>query len=146
MALDQQYSDYVTHDDPNSEIGQWHLVAFFSQKMILVETYYKIYDQELLAIVEAFKTWRHYLKGYKYEVFVLIDHNNLRQFMDIKSLSFCQVRWAQELSWYTIKSIITRERLMLRLMPCFASHKEVRLRKKHSKMRILKFFIICRPL
>lgn len=43
-----------------------------------IETYYKIYNQELVAIAEAFKTWRHYLKGCKYEVLVFINHNNLQ--------------------------------------------------------------------
>ncbi len=105
MTSDQYSSGHVTHEDPNSdfpksEIGQWHPVAFFSRKMIPAETRYKTYDQELLAIVEAFKTWRHYLEGCKYEVLVLTNHNNLRRFMDTKSLSFCQVRWAQELSRY----------------------------------------------
>ncbi len=60
--------------------------------MILAETWYKTHNQELLAIVEAFKTWHHYLEDCKYEVFVFTDHNNLRQFMDTKSLSACQVR------------------------------------------------------
>ena len=64
------------------------------------ETRYETHDNELLSIVEAFKTWRHYLEGYKHEVLVLTDCNNLRQFIDMKSLSFCQVRWAQELSRY----------------------------------------------
>ena len=68
--------------------------------MILAKTRYKTHNQELLAIVETFKTWCHYLEGYKYEVFILTDHNNLRQFIDTKSLSSCQVRWAQELSQY----------------------------------------------
>ncbi len=68
--------------------------------MISTETRYKTHNQELLAIVEAFKTWCHYLEGCKYKVLVLTDHNNLRRFMDTKSLSFCQVRWAQELSRY----------------------------------------------
>ena len=45
--------------------------------MIPAETQYKTYDGELLAIVEAFKTWRHYLEGYKHKVLVLTDHNNL---------------------------------------------------------------------
>ncbi len=84
----------------SSDVGQWHLVAFFSRKMIPVETRYRTHDQELLAIAETFKTWRHYLEGCKYEVFVLTDHNNLRRFMDTKSLSSRQVRWAQELSRY----------------------------------------------
>ena len=68
--------------------------------MILAETRYETHDGELLAIVKAFKTWRYYLEGYKHEVLVLTDHNNLCRFMDTKSLSSRQVRWAQELSQY----------------------------------------------
>ena len=82
------------------DLGQWHPIAFFSRKMIPVETRYKTHDDELLAIVEAFKTWHHYLEGCKHEVLVLTDYNNLRCFMDTKSLSSRQVRWAQELSQY----------------------------------------------
>ena len=83
-----------------ADLGQWHPVAFFSRKMIPTETRYETHDGELLAIVKAFKTWRHYLEGCKHEVLVLTDHNNLRRFMDTKSLSSRQVRWAQELSRY----------------------------------------------
>ena len=61
-----------------SDFSQWHPVAYFSRKMIPAETQYKIQDVELLAIVEAFKTWRHYLEGCKHKVFVLTNHNNLR--------------------------------------------------------------------
>ena len=67
---------------------------------MLAETCYKIHNEELLAIVEAFKTWRHYLEGCKYEVLVFTDHNNLRQFMNTKKLSSQQVWWAQELFYY----------------------------------------------
>ena len=68
--------------------------------MIPAETRYKTYNGELLAIVEVFKTWRHYLEGCKHKVLVFTDHNNLCRFMDTKSLSSRQVRWAQELSRY----------------------------------------------
>ncbi len=68
--------------------------------MISTETWYETHNQELLAIVEAFKTWHHYFKGCKYKVLVLTDYNNLCQFMDTKSLSSRQVRWAQKLSRY----------------------------------------------
>ena len=81
-------------------LNQWHPVAYFSRKMIPAETQYETHNAELLAIVEAFKTWRHYLEGCKHEVLVLTDHNNLRRFMDTKSLSSKQVRWAQELFRY----------------------------------------------
>ena len=78
----------------NTYLGQWHPVAFFFRKIIPAETWYKTHDDKLLAIVEAFKTWCHYLEGYKHKVFILTDHNNLRPFIDTKSLSFQQVRWA----------------------------------------------------
>ena len=83
-----------------NDSGQWHPVAYFSRKIIPAETQYKTHDGELLAIFKAFKTWRHYLKACKHEVLVLTDHKNLRRFMDTKSLSSRQVRWAQELSRY----------------------------------------------
>ena len=70
-----------------TDLGQWHLVAFFFRKIIPTKTWYKTYDGELLVIVEAFKTWRHYLEGCKHELLVLTDHNNLHCFMDTKSLS-----------------------------------------------------------
>ena len=62
--------------------------------MIPAKTWYKTYDGKFLAIVEAFKTWRHYLEGCKHKILVFTDHNNLRCFMDTKSLSFRQVRLA----------------------------------------------------
>ena len=55
--------------------------------MIVAETRYETHDGQILAIVEVFKTWRHYLKGYKHEVLVLTNHNKLRRFIDMKNLS-----------------------------------------------------------
>ena len=60
-----------------NDSGQWHPVAYFLHKIIPAKTRYETYDGELLVIVEAFKTWRHYLEGCKHEVFVFTDHNNL---------------------------------------------------------------------
>ena len=82
------------------DLARWHLMAFFSYKMIPAETRYETHDSKLLAIVEAFKTWKNYLEGSQHKVLVLTDHNNLCRFMDTKSLSSRQVRWAQKLSRY----------------------------------------------
>ena len=60
-----------------NDSGRWHPVAYFLRKMIPAKTRYETHDSELLAIVEAFKTWRHYLEGCKYKFLVLTDHNNL---------------------------------------------------------------------
>ncbi len=68
--------------------------------MISTETRYETQDKELMANVEVFKTWRHYLEGCKHEVLVLIDRNNFQHFMDTKNLGSRQVRWAQKLSRY----------------------------------------------
>ena len=64
--------------------------------MIPAKTRYKTHNNEFLDIIEAFKTWRHYVKDYKHKVLVLINHNNLCRFMDTKSLSSKQASWAQE--------------------------------------------------
>ena len=68
--------------------------------MIFAETCYETYNNEFLIIIKAFKTWKHYLESCKHEVLVFTDHNNLRRFMDTKSLSSRQVHWALELSRY----------------------------------------------
>ena len=41
-----------------------------------METRYKTHNSELLAIVETFKTWKHYLKNFQQKVFIFIDHYN----------------------------------------------------------------------
>ena len=104
-AIDGVLSQLASETRPDgvvikTDLSQWHPVAFFSRKMIPAETRYETHDGELLAIVKAFKTWRHYLEGCKHEVLVFTDHNNFRYFMDTKSLSSRQVRWAQELFRY----------------------------------------------
>ena len=74
-------------DDSN----QWHLVTFFSWKMILAETRYETHDSQLLAIVETFKTWKHYLEESQHEMLIFTNYNNLCRFMDMKNLSFEQI-------------------------------------------------------
>ena len=80
--------------------GQWHPIAFWSRKMIDAERNYEVHDQELLAIVEAFKQWRHYCEGNAFPIEVITDHDNLRAFMKVKQLNKRQARWAMKLSMY----------------------------------------------
>ena len=68
--------------------------------MIPAKTYNKTYNAELLVIVKVFKSCHHYLEGCQGKVLMLTNHNNLCPFINIKSLSFCQVRCAQELFRY----------------------------------------------
>jgi transposase InsO family protein len=64
------------------------------------ERRYQTPDAELLAIVKAFKKWRHYLEGSRYPIIVKTDHANLRYFMTTKQLSRRQADWAQDLAAY----------------------------------------------
>ena len=41
--------------------GKWRPIAFLSRTMQLVEQNYKIYDKELLTIVEFITKWKQYL-------------------------------------------------------------------------------------
>ncbi len=51
------------------------------------KTWYKTHNGKFLAIVETFKTWKHYLEGCKHKVLTLTDHNNLQYFIDTKNLN-----------------------------------------------------------
>ncbi len=81
-----------------------HPVAFHSRKMSPAEINYEIHDKELLAIVDAFTKWRHYLEGAKHKVEVFTDHQNLAYFTTAKILNRRQARWAQQLAgfWFII--------------------------------------------
>ena len=76
--------------------------------MIPAQTRYETHDIELLAIVEVFKTWRHYLEGCKHKVLILTDHINLCQFMDTKSLSSGKSAWLRNFLVTTSESITVK--------------------------------------
>ena len=71
--------------------GQMRPIAFLSKKMLDAETRYPVHEQELLAIVHALKSWRHYLYGRKFTVFT--DHRSLQHFKTQPMLSGRQSRW-----------------------------------------------------
>ena len=126
-------------------LGQWHLVVFYLQKMIPAKTRYKTYNNELLAIIEAFKTWRHYLKGCKYKIFILT-------ITTIYAASWIQKVWAlgrsvrpKSFSGIIFELIITSTRQMGLQIHCFVFLRETRIKKKSFGQRILKFFIACSP-
>ena len=129
-----------------SEIGQWHPVVYYLQKMILAKTRYEMYNAELLVIIEAFKNWRHYLEVYQYEVLVLTNHNNLCRFIDMKSLSFRQVRWAQELFRYYFRINYCQSKA--NRAADALSHYSQRSHSKEEilfKLRIQESFSVCSP-
>jgi hypothetical protein len=70
--------------------GRWRPIDFFSRKLITAEYNYGTHDQELLAIVKSLEHWRQYLEGIHFDIYT--DHQNLKWFMETKTLSHRQVR------------------------------------------------------
>ncbi|KAM4064451.1 reverse transcriptase (RNA-dependent DNA polymerase) [Hirsutella rhossiliensis] len=54
--------------------GRLRPIAFYSKKLHGAELNYPIYDKEFLAIIQAFKEFRHYLLGSKHKIKVYTDH------------------------------------------------------------------------
>ena len=78
-VLSQQYED-----------GE-HPVAYESRKMNNAEQKYPTHERELLAVIHALRTWRHYLAGRKFKV--VTDHYSLQYLRTQPNLSKRQARW-----------------------------------------------------
>jgi hypothetical protein len=75
-------------------------IAFLSKKMLDAETRYPVHEQELLSIIHALSTWRHYLLGSSFKVRVLTDHHSLQHFKTQPLLSARQSRWKDVIANY----------------------------------------------
>jgi hypothetical protein len=84
----------------NREDGRLHYVAFHSRKFTTTEINYEIHDKELLAIVDSFQEWRHFLEGVIYPFTVNTDHKNLEYFMSARVLNRRQACWSLSLSHF----------------------------------------------
>lgn len=73
-------------------------VAYHSKKLSATEANYPTHDKEMLAIIDALRTWRHLVLGAK--GLVLTDHNTLTFFLTQPTLSRRQARWMEYLAEY----------------------------------------------
>ena len=87
------------------EDGKWRPVAYLSKTMPDAECNYDIHDKELLAVVQALKEWKRYIRGSPRPIQVFTNHKNLFTFMRAKELSELQGRWQEFLSQCNIKII-----------------------------------------
>ena len=73
----------------NQYNGFWvrRRVNFYSRKCSSAEQNHDTYYQELLAIVETLKQWRHYLEGANHKVLIRCDNKNLEYFQTSEVLS-----------------------------------------------------------
>jgi len=66
FCIEADSSDFVSRAVLSQQLPgeeKWHLVAFYSKSLSLVERNYKIHDKEILAIICTLEEWRHFLEG-----------------------------------------------------------------------------------
>ena len=76
-------------------------IAFFSRKLNPTELNFAAYELELLALIEALKHWRHYLRGASRNQ-AFTDHRALKFFAAQKTLNPRQARWMGILQEYNV--------------------------------------------
>jgi hypothetical protein len=77
------------------------VVAYASRQLRKHELNYPTHDLELAAIVHALKIWRHYLIGYKSDIYT--DHKSLKYIFTQSDLNLRQHRWLELIKDYDIE-------------------------------------------
>jgi hypothetical protein len=78
-------------------------IAYLSHKMNPAEMNYPTHQQELLGIIVALKSWRHFLYGKRFSV--ITDHHSFTHFMTQQQLSHRQARWSETLQQFNFEII-----------------------------------------
>ena len=100
MRLECDASDFARGAvlSQKEDDGLYHPVSYISKSLSEAERNYDIHDKELLSIIEALDSWRHYLEGCDHQIEIWTDHRNLEYFQKSQKLNRRQARWAQFLS------------------------------------------------
>ena len=67
--------------------GDCHPCTFISKTFSPIERNYEIYDQELLAIIQALEEWRHHIQGSPHTTIILSNHKNLTYYRKTRKLN-----------------------------------------------------------
>lgn len=63
------------------------LIEFISYKMNKAEQIYTITEKEILAVIQAMKEWRKYLKESDQENMMVMNHKNLIYFRNVRIIN-----------------------------------------------------------
>jgi hypothetical protein len=77
FALDSIVSQY-------EEDGRLRPIVYRSYKFFAAEINYEIHDNELLAIIDAFEEWHHFLEGAQHTTTIYTNYKNLKYFMSAR--------------------------------------------------------------
>ena len=71
FKLSTNASDFTTGVvllQKDMQTNLWYLVAFFSKSLDVYERNYKIYDKELLVVIQGLEEYRHHLEGHSHKI------------------------------------------------------------------------------
>ena len=91
----------MQRDDKNAV----HPVAFFFKTMNDAQRNYNVYNCELLALIEMFRHWRHYLHQVAHKVKVHTNHANLTYWKNPGDHNRRVARWHAELMEYNFELV-----------------------------------------
>jgi len=107
------------------EDEKWHPVAFDSRQFSPAEINYDVHDQEMAAIVAAFKEWAYRLMLVDDRILGYTDHKNLEYFNNTKTLNRRQHPWAEFLQPFNFK-VIYKEGLFNEKANALSRHRDYR--------------------
>jgi hypothetical protein len=81
------------------------VISFSSRQLRHHEENYPIHDLELVAVVMALRTWRHYLHGNV--VHICTNHKSLKYIFTQPDLNMRQRRWLELIKDYELEVIMT---------------------------------------
>ncbi|MCO5548234.1 hypothetical protein L7F22_001691 [Adiantum nelumboides] len=79
-------------------LQEGHTIAYESRQLHFDEQSLGIYENELLAVMHALDTWKHYLLGMPF--IIRTDHQSLKYFMMQTKIFDTQLRWTNFLSQF----------------------------------------------
>jgi hypothetical protein len=104
LVLPDIHKDFQVYCDASRQglggilMQEGKVVAYASRQLRPHELNYATDDLELVAVVHALKSWRHYLIGNHCEVYM--DHKSLKYIFTQKELNLRQRRWLELIKDY----------------------------------------------
>jgi hypothetical protein len=99
LAVPENGMDYTVYCDASKNglgcvlMQDRKVIAYCSRQLKSHEVNYPTQDLELVAVIYAFTSWRHFLYGAKCELYT--DHKSLKYFFTQKELNMRQIIWLE---------------------------------------------------
>ncbi len=126
----------------------WRLYVYYSKKNASAECNYKIYDKQMLIIIQYLKKWDAELWSMSsFQIYT--DHKNLKYFITVKKLTEQQIRWSLILLCYNFFILYLSEKQNERTDVLSRQKQDMSMnlwdsRVQHCMTQMIHFEILCK--